>query len=1650
MSRIKRCRQHWRWKLALGSCLVMGSAIGEGLLQTFAFSFNCAFAQITPDSTLPNNSRVTTQDNIRTIEGGTQAGSNLFHSFGEFSVPAGGTAVFNNAADIQNIISRVTGGSASNIDGIIRANGTANLFLINPNGIVFGQNAQLNIGGSFVATTANAIAFGNQGFFSASNPNSPPLLTVNTSAFLFNQIASQPVNSIESKAFLSVPDGQSLLLVGGKVSPTMTATGAILNEGYLSAPSGRVELGGLTAAGTVGLNVEGNSLSLSFPDSGTLADVALTESALINVSGDGGSIAINARNLDILGGSLFAGIDSGRGSVNTQAGDITLNATGAITIASSENFPSQIFNVLDNEGVGKGGNINIKAGSLSFDNTRMSTFTNGLGNAGNISIQVDNSVAIANSLFGTSVLRDAVGEGGDINIKAGSVSLNNTLLSTLTAGKGNAGSMSLQIDDAISLTNSSLTTSVLEQAVGNSGNIEIKARSLSLTDKASIDTFSVGQGNGGNVLIQTDDSVEFVDSGVNSLILGDFPTVVEGAVRKGGDITIQTGSLFLDNQAQLDASTDGRGNGGKVSVEARDSVFLTNSSIDSTVREQAVGNGGDINIQATSLFLTDNGSLSTDIFGQGNAGSIFIKMSDLVSGESSSIFSRVTPTGIGNGGNIDIQAGSLLWTNDLDVSGTELSTSSFGRGNAGSISVQTNDSVLLFNSSITSDLLPTAVGKGGNIEIKANSLSFYDSQLSTSTAGQGDAGNVLLQVNDSMSLVNSDIASDSNGEIFDNIGELAGKAGDINILTGSLSLSDESQLSSSTYGQGDAGNVFIRASSSVSFASGSNILSATTSLNFLGIGESEAKGKGGNIHIIAESLALDDTLFAAATSSKGNAGDIFLQINDFLTLANNSQITSSVAPGSVGDGGDINIQTRSLRLRDGSQIRANVENSRNNLPTGRGQGGTIQINASELVDIFGVNSDGDVSGLGTETTGIGKAGSLTINTPILLLSDGAQVTTGTLGAGEGGSLNINASESLLMYGISPYGNSSTGLSTRTTGTGKAGSLTITTPVLLLADGAQIDASTIGTGEGGSLNINASQWVQLYGTSANGQPSSGLFTRTEGAGKSGSLTITTPELSVYDGALVDAGTLGSGEGGNLNINASESVLVFGESANRTNVSTLTTEAGKTATGKAGSLTINTPNLSVFNGGQITASTDGSGEGGSLNINASESVLVFGTSVNERSPSGLFTGTEGTGNAGSLTINTRELLVSNGGLISAATRSLGEGGSLNIDASKSVLVIGESASGRAVSTLSTQASQTATGKAGSLTINSPELFVLNGGQVDASTFGSGEGGSLNINASKTIQVIGTSVDGQSASVLSAQTQGTGKAGDVRINTQQLLISDGAEATVSSLAGGVAGDLNITANSVELNNGRITAQTFSGNGGNLYLSVADLLLMRQGSEISTTAGSGQQGGDGGNIQVNIPNGFIVAVPGEDSDISANAFTGRGGRVDITAKGIFGIQPRSNPTSLSDITASSQFGINGTVELNTPDIDPNSGLVNLPTVPVDTQLAQTCTAGSAVTKSSFTITGRGGLPPNPGEALSADAVQVDLVSLKPEVGKPSTPAVSINPINPTPTRIVEATGWAIAANGDIILTSSAPITPHSSWQRTADCRVFNQRQAG
>jgi large exoprotein involved in heme utilization and adhesion len=279
--------------------------------------------------------------------------------------------------------------------------------------------------------------------------------------------------------------------------------------------------------------------------------------------------------------------------------------------------------------------------------------------------------------------------------------------------------------------------------------------------------------------------------------------------------------------------------------------------------------------------------------------------------------------------------------------------------------------------------------------------------------------------------------------------------------------------------------------------------------------------------------------------------------------------------------------------------------------------------------------------------------------------------------------------------------------------------------------------------------------------------------------------------------------------------------------------------------------------------------------------------------------------------------------------------------------------------------------------------------------------------------------------------------------------LIVQNGAAVAVSSLNTASvalgAGNLQITAQSIRLDNeGELTAATASGDGGNITLLVQDLLLLRRNSEISTSAGIAAAGGDGGNITIDTP--FIVAVPKENSDITANAFEGAGGLIQITAQQVFGLERREQLTPLSDITAFSQQNpeLNGIVEINTPDVDPSRGLVNLPAEVVDASglVASGCGAPQRQGQSEFIVTGRGGLPSNPSDTLSSDTVWSDLRPQTRQAQNFTSSEQATQQTLPTTGQLVEAQGWVINNKGEVVLTAQAPtVTPHSHWQGPPSC---------
>jgi filamentous hemagglutinin family protein len=600
-------------------------------------------------------------------------------------------------------------------------------------------------------------------------------------------------------------------------------------------------------------------------------------------------------------------------------------------------------------------------------------------------------------------------------------------------------------------------------------------------------------------------------------------------------------------------------------------------------------------------------------------------------------------------------------------------------------------------------------------------------------------------------------------------------------------------------------------------------------------------------------------------------------------------------------------------------------------------GGTL-INASDFISI----KDG--------------GGAIQIQGKNLTISDGSLIFATTYGLIKGENLVINATESVKLSGRS-----------------------------------NIATITQGEGQAGDVLVKAGDSIELLETSFIGSQVCSLLINCESVtGRGGDLTFETKRLLLQDGAGIEASTFGVGHGGNILVKATDSIDLIGETPGGDIPSGIFAQIAQEAVenpGDTGNITLETKRLTVRDGAQISTTARYGGNGGNLTINASDMIRLSGASpfataeLTDIYRSGIFVSAQpgATGNVGTFNINTGLLTVDNGARITADNFGSGE--------------------------------------AGIQKLNVRQLVIRDGGEVRTGSFDQGSGGTLQINAADAVEVIGTGkINGTNIpSLLSSRTEGIGKAGDLIINSDvydglrlRLLVQDGAQVTVSSQGSGQAGNLEVTARSVKLNNqGKLIAQTPSADGGNITLNLQELLLLRRNSQISTFAG-----GNGGKIAINSP--FIVAVPQENSDITANVFSGQGESVKINATGIFGLVARSREelqqllgtTNLTQLDTSRlptndiaiDPSLNAIVTINTPDVDPNRGLVQLPSNPVDAsrQVDYSCKQKNMQESNSSYITGRGEIPPSPTE--------------------------------PDNSKIVEAQGWIIDAKGDIVLVAQAP----------------------
>ncbi len=1060
---------YWR-QMAIVIATATATTLGPNALYP-----NSAVAQITPDTTLPNNSNVNSVNKTFNITGGSQAGRNLFHSFKDFSVPTGWEAVFKNGADIQNILTRVTGKSISNIDGLIKANHSANLFLMNPNGIVFGENARLDIGGSFVGTSAESMKFSDGSEFSAVNPQSSPLLTINVPLGL--QYGKNPGSIqvegdgkgqrnfdspiIDTQDALRVEADKTLALVGGDMN---------LEGATLKTAGGRIELGSVGGNSLVNLVPTDKGFILDYGDVANFRDIQLSQQANIDASGEGGGdIQVQARSLFFKNEALIQTITLRE----KQGGNLVVNTTESVEVIG---LKAGLQTSVAPGAIGDGGDFIIKTGNLVVrDGALVIASTFGDGNGGNLDITAEESINLIgtyddrkpNGLFTSAYRKNSTGNGGDLTIKtANLVVRDGAQISTTTFGAGNGGKLDITAEESINLIGTSaevdnqriysgLFAQALPGSSGNGGNLIIQTPQLVVRDGAQIEASTLGDGNGGNLNIIANSKIQVTGASVDNKSSRLFAGAYSNTKGNGGDLTIQTGNLFVENRGEIQAGTFGEGNGGKLDITANQSIKLIDRLDDNEVStglftgayRNSKGNGGDLTIKTSELLVENGAQISTITLGEGNGGNLNINSEGSIKliGRlddkeiSSGLFTGAYGDLTGNGGDLTIQTSELLVEN-----GAQIRTITFGAGNGGNLNINSEGSIKL-------------IGRLDDKEI-------YSTGLFTGTYG-----------------------------------ELTGNGGDLTIQTSELLVENGAQISTITFGAGNGGNLDISAEGNIEI-NGIYTEDARVPSSLFTLAASDSIGNGGDINIKTGSLFVTNNAeIAAQTSSKTTAGNVIINARELVEL---SGLESSLfsRTGDEGDAGTLRITTPELRITDNAQVGVNNFIERNfKVETFTDQSGKpVPI----VLPIF------------ERIVGSGNAGTLDIKATSVMLEDGGGIVAKSTG-GDGGDIQLMVDDFILLRGNSSI-SSEAGLQ-KTSGNG--GNIEIDTGFIIAPrnENSDIIANAF-DGLGGNINITTVGLFGLQKRSSIPLNDTNDIDASSEFGLDGSIEITTAEINPTNGLM----------------------------------------------------------------------------------------------------------------------------------------------------------------------------------------------------------------------------------------------------------------------------------------------------------------------------------------------------------------------------------------------------------------------------------------------------------------------------------------------------------------------------------------------------
>jgi filamentous hemagglutinin family protein len=807
------------------------------------------------------------------ITGGMRPGNgpNLFHSFGNFSVPTNNIANFLNsepALPTTNILGRVTGGNVSSIFGTIQTTGfgNANLFLMNPAGFLFGPTATLNVGGMVTFTSADYLRFSDNARFNAASNAAADALLSTAPVAAFGFLGSNPGAITVQGSQLMVTPGQAISLVGGDITIEGAAlTPNNIQPARLTASGGQINLASVASPGEVPAS------NFQIPPTMTGGAISLSQGSLLDVSANA------AGTVRIRGGELVmdnATISADTVNANGAATAVDIQLTGDLSI-TAELEPAITARTT---GSGNAGEIRIVSENLTMTGINedvlsvIDSQTSGTGKGGNVNITTGDLEMIGDPVglvFSINSGTTDKGRGGDVTVTAKNITMEDTFIvsgDALFEGvPGSSGNITISAE-SLQMTFSSIETTTTE---GSSGTVSLTAGNIQLENSFIGATSAESQG--GAVTITADRVVLAERSNIES-VTGDL---------QGGDITLTGRVVELKGGSTIFSNTIGDGDAGTIRIAASDRVSL-------------IGTSG---TAANGIFTVSGvaGVVTGLLGGSGQAGDVVITTPKLEM-TGGSMINTATLTS-GRGGDVTIQADTVSMSGELLRPNRE---AIFAGGNqvAGGI----------FTSTVGTNLCSGPCGDAGRVSITTGTLSLTDgARINSGTSSNGRGGEIIITARDGISLSGRLRDGSPVGVFSRSVGTApgAGAGGDIVLASGqTFTLSNGATVAASSTGPGNAGNITINAGQQFTSTNSSVTTQAT-------------QASGGNITVLATDMVqlTNSQLNASVQGSETTVGGNIV-IDPQAVILQNSQI---VAQATQGQGGNISITTQSF-LADATSV----------------------------------------------------------------------------------------------------------------------------------------------------------------------------------------------------------------------------------------------------------------------------------------------------------------------------------------------------------------------------------------------------------------------------------------------------------------------------------------------------------------------------------------------------------------------------------------------------------------------------------------------------------------------------------------------------------------------------------------------------------